>query len=148
MWCFDLFLYVCNSNTVIKTWFSLVAEISAKCIQVYQVYCQRKLLSNPCCATKAKYKHNIVKHLKSCYSVNKNRGKGADNKICKACGKEFSKMSNRNRLFQQFHAENNHGSAAQDEITEKGTERSQKKELLVKIMQIYTTISYLLEKMF
>ena len=57
-------------------------------------------------------------------------------------------MSNRNRLFQQFHAENNHGSAAQDEITEKGTERSQKKELLVKIMQIYTTISYLLEKMF
>ena len=29
-------------------------------------------------------------------------------------------MSNRNRLFQQFHAENNHGSAAQDEITEEG----------------------------
>ena len=95
---------------------------------VKENYCQ-----TPGCATTSKYKHNIVKHLKSCYSVNKNRGKGADNKICKACGEEFSKMSNRNILFQQFHAENNHGSAAQDEITGKGTERSQKKELLVKM---------------
>ena len=32
--------------------------------------------------TNAKHKYNTVKHLKSCYSVNKNERKVADNKIC------------------------------------------------------------------
>ena len=100
------------------------------------------------CATTAKYKYNIVKHLKLCYSPNKNQRKVADNKICKACRKEFSKMSNRDRHSQQFHAEKNHNSVTEDEIGEKGTKTSQKKELLVKIIQIHKAISYLLVKNF
>ena len=35
--------------------------------------------------------------------------KVVDNKICRACGKEFKQiMTNRDRHSQQFHAENNH----------------------------------------
>ena len=60
------------------------------------------------CATTAKYKYNIVKYLKSSYSVNKCRKRAADDKICKACGKVFAKTSNRDRYFQQFHTEINH----------------------------------------
>ena len=62
-------------------------------------------------ATTAKYKYNIVKHLQSCYSVNKNWRKVADNKICKVYGKKFAKKSNRD---QKFHTENNHDSVAED----------------------------------
>ena len=73
------------------------------------------------CATTAKYKYNIVKHLKSCYSVNKCRKKAADNKFCKACGKVFAKKSNRDRHFQQFHTEINHD-VAEDELPTMVTE--------------------------
>ena len=38
---------------------------------------------------------------------------------------------------EQFHAENNLDSLAEEEIKEKGTERPEKKELLVKIIQIH-----------
>ena len=38
------------------------------------------------------------------------------------------------RQSRLFHAENNYNSVAVDEITEKGTERSQKKKLLLKII--------------
>ena len=55
-------------------------------------------------------------------------------------------MSNRDRHLQQFHAENSHDSVAEDETIGKGTKRSQKKELLVKIIQIHTVISYLVVK--
>ena len=55
-------------------------------------------------------------------------------------------MSNRDRHLQQFHAENSHDSVAEDETIGKGTKRSQKKELLVKIIQIHTAISYLVVK--
>ena len=57
-------------------------------------------------------------------------------------------MSNRDRHSQQFHAEKNHNSVTEDEIREKGTKTSQKKELLVKIIQIHKAISYLLVKNF
>ena len=72
------------------------------------------------CVKTAKYIYKIVKYLKSCYSVKKNRRKVADKKIWKACGKESFKMINREHS-QQFHTENNHDSVAQDEITGKGT---------------------------
>ena len=107
---------MCHSNAVIKKWFTRVVKIAARCIQVYQVEIHEKKKGHwsennvdpdisfneetklvHCqtadCPMTAKYKHNILKHLKSCYSVNKNRRNVADNKICKACRKKFSKMS-------------------------------------------------------
>ena len=158
--CFDLFLYVCNSNTVIKKMvYQCCGDGSKMCssISSSKIFEKKKgrwsenniysditfneetklyHCQTAGCATNtntnAKYKYNIVKHLKSCYTVNKNERKAADNKICYAYGKEFSKMSYRQSRL--FHAENNYNSAAGDEITEKGTERSQKKKLLLKII--------------
>ena len=59
------------------------------------------------CSTTSKYKNNIVKHLKSCFAVNRQRNSVADNKICPVCKKEFIKNSNRDRYLKQFHAEKN-----------------------------------------
>ena len=111
------FLCVRNSNTVIKKWLTRFVEIAVRSSvpsrnkhkkkkghqsenniepntsfneETKLFHCQTNG-----CATTAKCKYNIVKHLKSCYSVNKNRRKVADNNFCKGCGKEFSKMSNR-----------------------------------------------------
>ena len=81
------------------------------------------------CAATAKYKYNIIKHLKSCYSVNKNQRKVADNQIYKACEKEFSKTSNRDDILDSFMLE------IIMILLQKI--RSQKKELLVKIIQIH-----------
>ena len=72
------------------------------------------------CATTAKYKYNIVKHLKSCYSVNKNRRKKLITNFAKAAERNFPKCQT-DRDSQQFHDENNPDSVAQDEITGKGT---------------------------
>ena len=100
--------------------FTRVAEIVAKCIQAYRVEINNEgtqLFQCPTagCTTTAKYKYNIVKDLKSCYSVNKSRKRAADNKICKVCGKVFAKKSNRDGDFQQFHTEINHD-VAEDEL--------------------------------
>ena len=57
--------------------------------------------------TTSKYKNNIVKHLKSCFAINRQHNSVADNKICPACKKEFIKKSNRDRHLKQFHAEKN-----------------------------------------
>ena len=35
----------------------------------------------------SKYKHNIINHLKSCYTVNKNKNSAKENKICSICNK-------------------------------------------------------------
>ena len=102
-------------------WFTGAVEITAKFIQVYEVEKHEKKKGHwsenhvdddisfnkekklfRCqtagCATTGKCKYNIVKHLKSCYSVNKNQRKVVDNKICRACGKEFKQiMANRDR---------------------------------------------------
>ena len=60
------------------------------------------------CTTSSKYKHNILKHLKSCDSIRKRKIQHASNKTCKFCGKEFVKKSNRQRHELQFHiTENN-----------------------------------------
>ena len=59
------------------------------------------------CSTTSKYKNNIVKHLKSCFAINRQRNSVADNKICPVCKKEFIKKSNRDRHLKQFHAEKN-----------------------------------------
>ena len=50
-----------------------------------------KLFSCPTidCTTTSKYKDNIVKLLKSCYIVNRNKKAASDNKICHICNKEF-----------------------------------------------------------
>ena len=57
-------------------------------------------------------------------------------------------MSNRVRHFRLFHAENDHDGVAKDKITEKGTERSKKVLLDLKIIQIHMVISYLPVKNF
>ena len=57
--------------------------------------------------TTSKYKNNIVKHLKSCFAINRQHNSVADNNICPACKKEFIKKSNRDRHLKQFHAEKN-----------------------------------------
>ena len=43
--------------------------------------------------TTSKYKHNIIKHLKSCYIVNKNKKAAGDNRICSICNKVFAKKN-------------------------------------------------------
>ena len=53
------------------------------------------LCSSTGCETTSKYRHNIVKHLKSSKVLNKRRKSVANNKICQVCGKEFVKKSNR-----------------------------------------------------
>ena len=65
------------------------------------------------CSTTSKYKSNIVKHLKSCYAVNRQRNSVAQKKICTVCGKEFAKKSNRDRHFKQFHSENDNDNATE-----------------------------------
>ena len=55
--------------------------------------------------TTSKYKCNITKHLKSCYSINKQKDSVANSKICPDCGKEFLKKSNSDRHFKQFPSE-------------------------------------------
>ena len=105
--CFDLFLYICNSNTVIT---KMVYLCYGNCSKVYSSILSRnkyekkeghwpennadpdisfneetKLFHcpNAGCATTAKYKYNIVKHLNLCYFVNKNRGKVAKKSLRK-----------------------------------------------------------------
>ena len=56
------------------------------------------------CTTTSKYKHNIIKHLKSCYIVNKNKKAVGDNRICSICNKVFAKKSNRDRHITDFHS--------------------------------------------
>ena len=68
------------------------------------------------CITSAKYKYNIVKHLKSCYSVNIRKKSVAQNKICDICGKEFAQKSNRDRHVNDFHSTN----VAEFDIDESG----------------------------
>ena len=58
------------------------------------------------CTTSSKYKHNIVKHLKSCYDVNKYKKSAAQDKTCNICGKELARKSNRDWHFKQFHSTN------------------------------------------
>ena len=55
------------------------------------------------CNTTSRYKHNIQKHLKTCYIVNQNKKDNADNKICHICNKQFTKKSNRDRHVKNVH---------------------------------------------
>ena len=55
------------------------------------------------CTTTSRYKHNI-KHLKSSYSVNKNKKAASENKIFSICNKSFLKKSNRDRHLNTVHA--------------------------------------------
>ena len=67
---------------------------------------QTKLYSCPTtnCTTTSRYKHNIIKHLKSCYIVNKNKKAASKDKICSICSKSFLKKSNRDRHINTVHA--------------------------------------------
>ena len=56
------------------------------------------------CTATSRYKHNIIKHLKSCYIVNKNKKAASEDKICSICSKSFLKKSNRDRHINTVHA--------------------------------------------
>ena len=60
---------------------------------------QTKLYSCPTtnCTTTSRFKHDIRKHLKSCYGVNKNKKAASENKICSIYNNSFLKKSNRDR---------------------------------------------------
>ena len=55
------------------------------------------------CRTSSKYKHNIIKHLKSCYQVNSIKKVADNNKICSICHERFLKKSNRDRHMKTVH---------------------------------------------
>ena len=55
------------------------------------------------CRTSSKYKHNILKHLKSCYQVNSNKKVADNNKTCSISHKHFLKKSNRDRHMKTVH---------------------------------------------
>ena len=70
-------------------------------------FLSRKFLSRKFLSRKfLRLKYNIVKHLKSCYSVNIRKKSVAQNKICDICGKEFAQKSNRDRHVTDFHSTN------------------------------------------
>ena len=70
---------------------------------------KRELLKCPTtdCVTTSKYKYNIIKHLKSCRKVNKNKKGANENKICSFCSKVFTKKYNRDRHVKNFRAHEN-----------------------------------------
>ena len=55
------------------------------------------------------FKYNIIKHLKSCRKVNKNKEGANENKICNFCSKVFTKKSHRDRHVKNFHTHENCG---------------------------------------
>ena len=59
------------------------------------------------CATTSKYKYNIIKHLKICHKINKNKKGANENKICNFCSKVFTKKSNRDWHVKNFHTHEN-----------------------------------------
>ena len=59
------------------------------------------------CAAASEYKYNIIKHLKSCDKVNKNKEGANENKICSFCSKVFTKKSIRDFHVKNFHTHEN-----------------------------------------
>ena len=55
------------------------------------------------CTTTSKYNYNIVKHLKKCHKVRKNKKDANEKKVCSYCNKEFTKKSNRDRHVKNLH---------------------------------------------
>ena len=53
------------------------------------------------CETSAKYKYNIVKHLKSCNKINKKKKVIKGRKNCKYCDKTFTRKSSCDRHMRQ-----------------------------------------------
>ena len=55
------------------------------------------------CNTSASTKRSIMRHLKNCSTISKNRRKHEQNKVCKYCQKRFQKKFNRDRHIKQCH---------------------------------------------